>query len=195
MKESVGRAAGIEQAVAAVEQGVTGVEQPAVEQAAAGAEQVRWLDEEEQRAWRSILRASHLIQVSMEEALAVHRVSVGEYELLSMVSEAPGGRMRMSALADLIVQSRSRVSHTATRLEKRGWVERVKTPEDGRGVVLAITAEGRERLEVLAPAHVESVRHGLLDHLSREELLAQAEVMRRVVRATRHHEDEATDAL
>lgn len=164
----------------------TGAE-PAVE--------VRWLDEEEQRAWRSILRASHLIEVAMDEALTAHGVSVGEYELLSMVSEAPGGRMRMSALADLIVQSRSRVSHTATRLEKRGWVARVRTPEDGRGVVLAITDEGRERVTELAPVHVESVRHGLLDHLTREELLALAEVMRRVVRANRHHEDEATDAV
>ena len=156
---------------------------------------VRWLDEEEQHAWRSILRGQHLIRVAMEEALAEHGVSLGEYELLSMVSEAPGARMRMSALADLIVQSRSRVSHTATRLEKRGWVERVRTPEDGRGVVLALTAEGRERLAELAPVHVESVRHGLIDHLSREELLAHAEIMRRVIRATRHHQDEATDAL
>ena len=33
-----------------------------------------------------------------------------------MLSEQPGGRMRMSALAELIVQSRSRVTHTANRL-------------------------------------------------------------------------------
>ncbi|WP_151525696.1 MarR family winged helix-turn-helix transcriptional regulator [Serinicoccus kebangsaanensis] len=156
---------------------------------------VRWLDDEEQRAWRSILRASHLITLVMEEALDAYGVSLGEYELMSMVSEAPGGRMRMAELAHLVVQSRSRVSHTATRLEKRGWVERVRTPQDRRGVVLQLTATGRQELERLAPVHVESVRQALLDHLSREELVEHGAALRRVILATRHRDDEATDAL
>lgn len=155
----------------------------------------RWLDEEEQHAWRSILRAHHLVRVGMEEALVDLDVSMGEYELLSMVSEAPGQRMRMAALSDLIVQSRSRVSHTASRLERRGWVKRVPSVHDGRGVVLVLTAEGAARLEEMAPVHVESVRRALLDHLSREELLAYGELMRRVVLATRSNPAQATDAV
>ncbi|PZU50059.1 MAG: MarR family transcriptional regulator [Arsenicicoccus sp.] len=156
---------------------------------------VRWLDDEEQRAWRAILRASHLMTLIMEEALDEFGVSLGEYELMSMVSEAPGGQMRMAELAHLVVQSRSRVSHTATRLEKRGWVERVRAPQDRRGVVLVLTAAGQEQLVKLAPVHVESVRAALIDHVTREELVAQGEVMRRVVRATRHRDDEALDAV
>ncbi|SOC56368.1 MarR family winged helix-turn-helix transcriptional regulator [Ornithinimicrobium cerasi] len=155
----------------------------------------RWLEEEEQHAWRAILRAGHLVRVGMEEALGAHDVSFGEYELLSMLSEAPGRRMRMAALADLIVQSRSRVSHTASRLERRGWVRRAPAPQDGRGVVLLLTDEGRGVLEKLAPVHVESVRRGLLDHLSREELVAYGEVMSRVVRATRASSEQASDAV
>lgn len=155
----------------------------------------RWLDEEEQRAWRPILRSAHMIRVAMDEALAEHGVSLGEYELLSMLSEAPGGRMRMSALADLIIQSRSRVSHTATRLEKQGWVERTRSPRDGRGVVLVLTERGRETLNVVAPVHVESVRRAMLDHLTREELVAHGALMRRVVVANRRSEDEATDVV
>ena len=101
----------------------------------------------------------------------------------------------MAALADLIVQSRSRVSHTASRLERRGWVRRAPAPQDGRGVVLLLTDEGRGVLEKLAPVHVESVRRGLLDHLSREELVAYGEVMSRVVRATRASSEQASDAV
>lgn len=157
--------------------------------------EVRWLDAEEQGAWRSILRANHLMRQEMEAALDAHAVSLGEYELLSMLSEAPGERMRMSQLADLVVQSRSRVSHTATRLQKRGWVERVPSRQDGRGVVLQLTQPGREQLTVLAPVHVESVRRALLDHMTREELLGLGAVMRRVVLATRHSDDEAADIV
>lgn len=157
-------------------------------------EDVRWLDDEEQQAWRAILRASHLLRLQMEEALDEHAVSMGEYELLSMVSEAPGARMRMSALAELVVQSRSRVSHTATRLEQRGWVRRDRSTDDGRGVVLVLTDEGRRMITELAPVHVESVRRALLDHLTREELLAYGELMARIVRATRG-EDQASDVV
>lgn len=153
---------------------------------------VRWLDPEEQQAWRAILRSTHLVRAAMENALDEHAVSTGEYELLSMVSEAPGARMRMSALAELIVQSRSRVSHTANRLERRGWVRRDRSADDGRGVVLVLTAEGRAKLEELAPVHVESVRRALTDHLTREELLTYGELMARVVRANRTG-DQATD--
>lgn len=158
------------------------------------APEVRWLDDEEQQAWRAILRSSHLLRLAMEEALDRHDVSMGEYELLSMVSEAPGARMRMSALAELVVQSRSRVSHTATRLERRGWVRRDRSTDDGRGVMLALTDEGLRMIGELAPVHVESVRQALLDHLSREELLAYGELMARVVRANRG-QDQASDVI
>lgn len=157
-----------------------------------GEDTTRWLDAEEQQAWRAILRSSHLMRLTMEEALDADGVSLGEYELLSMVSEAPGARMRMSALAELVVQSRSRVSHAATRLERRGWVRRDRSTTDGRGVVLVLTEEGLRAVRELAPVHVESVRQALLDHVTREELLTYGELMARVVRANRTGE-QATD--
>lgn len=155
----------------------------------------RWLDEGEQHAWRAILRSWRLIEQAMEDALASEGVSMGEYELLSMVSEAPDGRLRMAELAHLVVQSRSRVSHTATRLEHRGWVERLRYRQDGRGVVLALTDLGRSELERLAPIHVESLRGAYLDHVSRDQFIAQGDALREVVRAIRHSDHEATDAL
>ncbi|MGC5582854.1 MarR family winged helix-turn-helix transcriptional regulator [Ornithinimicrobium sp. W1679] len=160
-----------------------------------GAVEVRWLDEEEQHAWRAILRATHLVSLAMEEALAPHGVSLGEYELLSMVAESPGRRMRMAELADLVVQSRSRVSHTASRLERRGWVRRLPSPDDRRGVVLTLTDEGYAAVQQLARVHVDSVRRAFLDHLDRDHLLAHGEQMRRVVRANRAHEHQAGDAV
>src|SRR5699024_4495203 len=86
-----------------------------------------WLDEQQQDHWRAYLRGSRLLERDLVEDLAPSNVQLTEYVLLSMLSEAPGQRMRMSRLADLIIQSRSRVTHTATRLEKRGWVERCRS--------------------------------------------------------------------
>ncbi|HZB68186.1 MAG TPA: MarR family transcriptional regulator, partial [Ornithinibacter sp.] len=85
-------------------------------------EEVRWLTAEEQVSWRAYLRGNRELDIALDRDLQAAGISLPEYELLSMLSEAPRGQLRMSALAELIVQSRSRVTHTAARLERRGWV-------------------------------------------------------------------------
>ena len=68
----------------------------------------RWLTAEEQHAWRAYLRGSRLLECALDRDLSEHGSQLSEYEVLSMLSEAPEGRLRMSALADLVIQSRSR---------------------------------------------------------------------------------------
>ena len=68
----------------------------------------------------------------------------------------------MSALADLVVQSRSRLTHTASRLEKRGWVQREACAGDRRGVELVLTDDGARAITAMARVHVASVREHLL---------------------------------
>ena len=109
-------------------------------------EDVRWLSESEQVSWRAYLRANRELDVALDRDLQAVGVSLSEYELLSMLSEAPMGQLRMSTLASLIVQSRSRVTHTAARLERRGWVRRSPAPDDGRGVLLRLTDDGHEAI-------------------------------------------------
>jgi DNA-binding MarR family transcriptional regulator len=146
-------------------------------------EQTRWLDPEEQRAWRAYLRGAALAMDALDRDLQAHGVSLSEYEILTLVSESPDGRQRMSVLADAVVQSRSRLTHTAARLERRGWVQRRQSPHDRRGVELCLTAAGHEVLAALAPVHVEGVRRILLDPLGREAFLQLGETMATVAEA------------
>ncbi|MGO1166895.1 MAG: MarR family winged helix-turn-helix transcriptional regulator [Janibacter sp.] len=150
----------------------------------------RWLDEQEQAHWRAYLRGTRLLERALVDDLTSHKIQLTEYELLSMLSESPGQRTRMSRLADDIVQSRSRVTHTAARLEKRGWVERCRAEDDGRGVEIVLTEDGQAALEEMAGVHVESVRQNLLDVLTPEqfEALGQAMTAIRSHLAPGHHE-------
>lgn len=141
---------------------------------------MRWLSEQEQQAWRIFLRGTRELELALDRDLAPFGVSLPEYELISMLSEHPQGRARMSALADTIVQSRSRVSHTAARLEKRGWVVREPAPEDGRGVVLVLTPAGLEAVTRIAVEHVASVRRNLVDVLTPEQFRNVGEAMQAV---------------
>lgn len=122
----------------------------------------------------------------MDRDLQCHGISLPEYELISMLSEAPERQMRMSQLADLVVQSRSRVTHTAARLERRGWVHREPAPDDGRGVLLVLTDEGYAVLGRVAREHVESVRRHLVDVLTPAQFAALGEAMQAVRDAIAH---------
>jgi DNA-binding MarR family transcriptional regulator len=145
-----------------------------------GTEEPRWLSDSEQDHWRAYLRGSRYLEEALDRDLQTHGLQLTEYEILSMLSESEGGRLRMSELADLVVQSRSRLTHTAARLEKRGWVVRQSCLSDRRGVELVLTDEGWERLTTMARAHVESVRHHLLDVMAPGEFAALGVAMGKV---------------
>lgn len=137
----------------------------------------QWLDAQEQAVWREYLRGSRLLEAALDHDLQAHGLQLSEYEILSMLSEQPDRRLRMSVIAELVVQSRSRLTHTAGRLENRGWVRREACAGDRRGVELVLTDTGFAEIVRMAPTHVGSVRGNLLDHLSREDLLALGRAM------------------
>jgi DNA-binding MarR family transcriptional regulator len=144
--------------------------------------QPQWLDADEQDAWREYLRASRLLEAVLDHDLQAHGLQLSEYEIISVLSEQPDQRLRMSEIAEVVVQSRSRLTHTAGRLEKRGWVRREACVGDRRGVELVLTEAGHAEIARMAPTHVSSVRGNLMDHLSREDFLALGRSMAAVSR-------------
>ena len=78
--------------------------------------------------------------------------------------------MRMALLATDTTMSRSRLTHSVARMEKRGLLERSAIPEDGRGVNCVMTEAGWQLLQSAAPDHVSGVRSHLVDLLDPEEM-------------------------
>ena len=105
-----------------------------------------------------------------------HDISLVEYEILVRLAERDG-QMRMAALADALAHSRSRVTHTVTRMEKGGLVQRSSSPEDGRGILATLTGKGQALLERAAPTHVAGVRAHLVDLAGNEDFAALGRVM------------------
>ena len=139
-------------------------------------ERTRWLDQDQQRSWRALLMGMTLLRDRLDADL--HRLfdlSLPEYEVLVRLSEN-NGRLRMAQLADAMAHSRSRITHTISRMQQAGLVERVESPEDGRGVVARITDEGMELLVRAAPFHVTGVREYLVDLVSPEDFAAVGRV-------------------
>lgn len=134
--------------------------------------ETRWLSESEQRIWRTFLLGYAELLDRLDVALRPHGLSVHEYSILVCLSETPDRRMRMSDLADAVHQSRSRLTHTITRMEKAGRVVRTTCGADRRGVWAQLTETGAELLDLAAPAHVESVRRHFVDVTGPDDLAA-----------------------
>ncbi|MFG3558586.1 MarR family winged helix-turn-helix transcriptional regulator [Micromonospora sp. NPDC047557] len=141
---------------------------------------VRWLDPDEERAWRAFLRVVVAVQTGTARDLAALGLSEPDYEVLSTLSERPGHASSLGVQADKMGWSRSRLSRHATRMEARGLLRRAPDPTDGRGCLLILTAQGLDALENAAPAHVESVRRHFIDRLAPEDLIAIEQIDRRL---------------
>jgi DNA-binding MarR family transcriptional regulator len=132
----------------------------------------RWLDTEQQRVWRAYLLGSARLAERLDADLREFGLDLGEYEILVTLSEAPERQVRMSELADAVHQSRSRLTHTVSRMENAGLVERISCPTDRRGVWAHLTDEGFRLLEAAAPAHVDGVRRGFVEAMTAEDYAA-----------------------
>jgi DNA-binding MarR family transcriptional regulator len=130
----------------------------------------RWLEPDEQRAWRATFAGSILLVDQLDRDLRMaHDLTLADYEILVHLSESEAGKLRMAELADAALVSRSRLTHRVNRLSARKLVDREACHTDRRGTFAVLTRTGRGLLEQAARTHVESVRTHLVDRLSADE--------------------------
>ncbi|MEU1808569.1 MarR family winged helix-turn-helix transcriptional regulator [Micromonospora aurantiaca (nom. illeg.)] len=142
----------------------------------------RWLDEQEDRAWRGYRRMRRLLDLELaRELMQDAGLSEPDYDVLSDLSETPEQRLRLSELADRMLWSRSRLSHHISRMQQRGLVTREECATDGRGSVVVLTPAGRRAVEAAAPGHVAAVRRHLIDRLTPAEVSALGTLSQRVI--------------
>jgi DNA-binding MarR family transcriptional regulator len=144
----------------------------------------RWLDDAEQRAWRSFLALHREVMSRTNRQLqADSQLSGADYEVLVALSEAEGGRLRPYELVHALQWEQSRLSHHIGRMQTRGLVTRDECTADGRGSVIALTPCGRATIEAAAPLHVAAVRQNFFDHLSPEQVAALEDLAMTAIRA------------
>jgi len=130
-----------------------------------------WLDQREERAWRSLMQMQDGLSEFIERQLRNRcGLSQADYQVLAHLSEAPDGRLRSFELGALLHWEKSRLSQHLGRMQNRGLVSRTRCLTDQRGAVIAITPRGRDLIAAAAPQHVTDVRDVLIDHLTAAEL-------------------------
>ncbi|WP_328297089.1 MarR family transcriptional regulator [Streptomyces sp. NBC_00435] len=148
--------------------------------------ETRWLDDREMRAWEGFLAASALVNRRLDQQLKDESgLSHPQYEILVRLDRAPEGELRMTELANGLINSKSGLTYQVTQMEKAGLVRRRTCPSDVRGVYAVLTDAGRARLAEAAPGHVSTVREVLVDVLTPEQLDALADGLGEVSRRLR----------
>jgi DNA-binding MarR family transcriptional regulator len=144
----------------------------------------RWLDAEEDQAWRALARTLIALPAALDAQLRRDAgISHFEYQVLALLSEAPDRTMRMSAVATLSEGSLPRLSQVVARMEQRGWVRRTPDPADGRYTLAILTDHGLAKVTEAAPGHVQEIRRLVLDPLTKTQTRHLREIGRRIMRA------------
>ena len=142
----------------------------------------RWLDQTEERAWRSLQQMQMRLNAELARDLAIHsRLSYQDYVVLVALTARPDGEMRVCELGRDLGWEKSRVSHQVARMTSRGLVEKRTYAEDRRGQVVLVTDQGRQEIGAAAPSHLDAVRRLFVDRLTAAQLQHVAAVSETVL--------------
>jgi DNA-binding MarR family transcriptional regulator len=124
-------------------------------------------DDKTLAAWRGLLFAHARVMRRLEDdMLEQHDLPITWFDVLGRLKQTPDGRLRMHELEEVSVFTRSGMTRLADRLESAGLVRRERSPEDRRGVYLAITPAGRAKMDEVWPDHAASIQKHFGKHLS-----------------------------
>ena len=123
--------------------------------------------------WETLLRTvSALLRTFEQELQESDALPLAWFDVLIQLYEAPERALRMQALADSVVLSRSGLTRLIDRMERAGLVRREPSKEDRRGYYAVITDEGLRVFGLARPVHHRGIREHFIDHLDDNDIEA-----------------------
>lgn len=139
------------------------------------------LDVEPLHVFSRVSRLARLLDLDRTSAFARHELEGWEFDVLSALRRA-GEPYQLSP--GRLVQETLVTSGTMTnridRLATKGWVERLPSPTDRRGVIVRLTQEGQSAVDA-AMADLLSREGELLDDMSADERAALTRALKRLL--------------
>ena len=102
-------------------------------------------DTAQQELISALVRASFATTAVLSRVAAEHDLSLTQLRVLAILRDR---RVRMSELADYLGLDKSTISGLVDRAEKRGLLQRVPSPGDGRATDVFLSAEGIQLAEL-----------------------------------------------
>ena len=124
-----------------------------------------------------------LVQRVGRDLAAGTSLPLGSYDVLRLLHEAPGGRLRLSELARAVHLTRSGVTRLVNRLERAGLLRREGHAQDRRGSCAILTDRGRDELRQARAVLERAVAEQFGSRLSDAEAETLSALLGRIVTA------------
>jgi DNA-binding MarR family transcriptional regulator len=99
------------------------------------------------RVATSVMRVQQILLGRYDEILRPHGLTFARYEALVLLRFSRSGALPLKVIGSRLMVHPTSVTNTIVRLAAAGLVERQPNPQDGRGVLAAITDDGRRVAE------------------------------------------------
>ncbi|MFT4086731.1 MAG: MarR family transcriptional regulator [Gordonia sp. (in: high G+C Gram-positive bacteria)] len=141
-------------------------------------------------AWRRFIETSARVSTAIDDELRADAdMSLSDYHVLLLLSEAPEHRLRMKELSQRMVFSASRLTYQVDVMCRRGWLRRERAAEDRRGSYACLTDDGAAAFRAAFDGHFQQVRRVFFDALTPDDGRSLATVMRTLADHLDHLED------
>jgi DNA-binding MarR family transcriptional regulator len=132
-------------------------------------------------AWRALLQAHATLMRQLDTDLREQTgLRLADFDVLAQLAAADG-ELRMTELAARTLISRSGLTRRVARLVDEGLVRRANAADDGRGVIVALTAAGVARVTETVPVHLRGVSKLFVERLDDHELAVLQTALRKVI--------------
>ena len=123
-------------------------------------------------------------EVIRRELEAVAGISGAEFEVLLRLARTPGEHLRRTDLAEQVGLTTSGTTRLVDRVEALGLAAREACPTDRRSLEVVLKPKGRDLLERVLPAHLDSIERHVAQPLGGDltELEAQMRSLRDAAR-------------
>jgi len=114
-----------------------------------------------------------------------------QYHILMVVAElTPSYRVTVSLIADRLHTSGAYVTMESKKLMRRGFLDKRPNPEDGRSVILELTAEGQAAIDSFTP-HLQAINGELFDGMGPETFARFREIVEHMAKTSSRAADTA----
>jgi DNA-binding MarR family transcriptional regulator len=149
----------------------------------------RKFDSIQQEAYLSLWRTYDRLKAIEDQLFAHWEITPQQYNVLRLLQASLPNPIPTLSLSNRLVSRAPDITRMLDKLEKSQWIERIRSIEDRRTVLVTITTQGekllREIAQPLSESHVAQV-----GHLSGNELRQLCELLRK---ARQPHEPKNSD--
>jgi DNA-binding MarR family transcriptional regulator len=135
---------------------------------------------EQLRAWRlyfeSALALTDVLDAELERDAGI---PLRWYDVLVKLEDNPEG-VRMNALAEQILYSKSGFTRVVDRMEEAGLVRRVRPENDRRSILVVLTDDGRKTMERARRHHRRAIEQHFSRHLTDADIKALTRALERL---------------